>query len=253
MSKVGVVMCHLFFKFRIYEVTQNSEHYQQEHAHWIALSDLMTGLMMLFLLIAVAYMVKVDSETKKIKEIAVLYEKLKVELYDDLEHEFRNDLPTWGAELERDLTLRFKEPEVLFATGRDELKPRFQEILDDFFPRYMNILTSQKYRDSIAEIRIEGHTSSFWSQSSPEQYAYIRNMELSQARTRTTLGYVMNLQQVKAELPWLRQHLTANGLSWSKRILDSEGRENFARSQRVEFRVRTDSDSRIARILEASQ
>jgi hypothetical protein len=33
--------------------------------HWIPLSDLMTGLMMMFMLVAIIFMVQVDEETKQ--------------------------------------------------------------------------------------------------------------------------------------------------------------------------------------------
>src|SRR5437868_11022153 len=113
-----------------------------QEEHWIPLSDLMTGLMMFFLLLAITYMVKVEADAKKIKEIAVLYDQLRTDLYTDLQKEFQSDLPKWGAELDRDLTVRFKEPEVLFDTGKDSLKPKFRTILDEFFPRYVRILTT---------------------------------------------------------------------------------------------------------------
>jgi outer membrane protein OmpA-like peptidoglycan-associated protein len=218
--------------------------------HWIPLSDLMTGLMMFFMLLALCFMMKVQADSKRVKQIAVLYDKLRIDLYVDLENEFHNDLPKWGAEIDKDLTVRFREPDVLFDTGKDDLKPRFKTILDDFFPRYIAIITSKKYRDSIQEVRIEGHTSSVWSYNTSKDDAYFKNMELSQSRTRTTLQYVLNLPQVQEEKEWLFKHLTANGLSSSKLILNEDGTENMARSQRVEFRVRTDAEARIEDILE---
>ena len=36
--------------------------------HWIPLSDLMTGLMLMFLLIAMVFMVKVEAESNKLKD-----------------------------------------------------------------------------------------------------------------------------------------------------------------------------------------
>lgn len=218
--------------------------------HWVPLSDLMTGLMMFFMLLAVTYMIKVEADSQKVKQIAVLYDQLRTDLYRDLEKEFQNDLTKWGAELDSDLTVRFKEPEVLFATGSADLKPKFKQILDDFFPRYVGILTSEKYKNSIQEIRIEGHTSSIWSTQSSNDDAYFRNMELSQSRTRSTLQYVLSLAKVNGEKTWLRKFLTANGLSSSKLITGKDGKENAARSQRVEFRVRTDAEAKIATILD---
>ena len=225
---------------------------KDKEGHWIALSDLMTGLMMFFLLLSIAFMERVEADSDKIKKVAVLYDQLKTDLYIDLSNEFSSDLNNWGAEINKDLTIIFKEPNVLFNTGSDNLKEKFKTILDNFFPRYVKILSSDKYRNSITEIRIEGHTSSFWGANVSQDDAYFRNMELSQARTRTTLKYLLSMPVIQNEKPWLRQFLTANGLSSSKPIFEN-GKEDFARSQRVEFRVRTDAESRIANILEVSR
>jgi outer membrane protein OmpA-like peptidoglycan-associated protein len=224
-----------------------------EESHWIPLSDLMTGLMVIFLLIAVSYMMQVEADAARIKNVAIAYSEIKDALFEDLNREFRNDLPKWNAQLlKSDLTIRFSEPEVLFATGSSELKPEFQRILQDFFPRYVRILTSRKYRDSISEVRIEGHTSSDWNGVAAGD-AYFLNMELSQARTRSTLAYVMGLPADQEQLAWLRKYVTANGLSSSRLITDAKGLEDVARSRRVEFRVRTDAETRLAKILEVSK
>jgi outer membrane protein OmpA-like peptidoglycan-associated protein len=230
----------------------DDESHSQE-GHWIPLSDLMTGLMVMFLLIAVLYMMRVEAESSSIKEVAIAYNEVRDNLYNDLEQEFRNDLPRWKARIiKADLAVQFTEPEVLFASGSSELRSDFKAILDDFFPRYLKILTSPKYRDSITEVRIEGHTSSEWEAGASQRLAYFQNMELSQARTRSTLIYVMSLQSAAPHENWLRQHLTANGLSSSKLVLNDTGVEDPSRSRRVEFKVRTDAETRIARILEIS-
>lgn len=226
--------------------------------HWIPLSDLMTGLMMIFLLVAVIFMVKVEAQqrqaeqqAKRMRDVAVLYDQMRDQLYRDLEVEFKGDLPKWKASLDKDLTIRFEEPEVLFDTGRSILKPQFTAILSDFFPRYVRILSGDKYRDSIEEIRIEGHTSSFWTGMTSDD-AYIRNMELSQARTRSALQHVLSLPQLSMQRRWLMGHLTANGLSSSRLRTNLDGSENREASQRVEFRVRTNAESRIGDILQAA-
>ena len=221
----------------------------EREEHWIAVSDLMGGLMMVFLLIAVIYMVQLEIESRKIKDVAILYDRLRTQLYDDLYREFKDDLPRWGAELETDLSLRFYNTEVLFDRGEDQLRPAFEVILNDFFPRYVAIITSDKYRQDILEVRIEGHTSSDWGFATSGNDAYIYNMELSQARTRSTVAYLINLRSVALERSWLTAHLTANGLSSSKPVTNEDGSEDSERSRRVEFRVRTDADSRIATIL----
>ena len=222
-----------------------------EESHWIPLSDLMTGLMVIFLLIALSYMMRVEAEQARIKHVAVAYTQIKDALYDELRTEFKDDLPKWKAELlKSDLTIRFSQPEVLFATGSSELKPEFQAILADFFPRYVRILASAQYRDAINEIRIEGHTSSDWNGVATARDAYFLNMELSQARTRSTLNYVMNLPADHDQIDWLRKMVTANGLSSSHLIMSAAGTEDGARSRRVEFKIRTDAETRLTKILE---
>ena len=155
--------------------------------------------------------------------------------------------------IKADLTIRFSEPDILFAEGSSELKPAFKDILDVFFPRYVRILTSPRYRGAISEIRIEGHTSSGWTGAASPDDAYLHNMELSQARTRSTLLYVLMLPQVRGDVDWLRRLVTANGLSSSRLILDASGNEDAARSRRIEFKIRTDAETRIAKILEVTR
>jgi len=213
----------------------------------------MTGLMVIFLLIAVLYMMRVEAEASRIREVAIAYSEIKDALYSDLYAEFKDDLPKWKAQINReDLSIRFTEPDVLFALGSSDLKPTFKAILVNFFPRYVRILTSDKYRNAISEVRIEGHTSSRWSAVVTPEDAYFLNMALSQARTRSTLRYVMSIQPT-ANQTWLRQYVTANGLSSSRLVTDRDGQEDADRSQRVEFRVRTDAETRLAKILEVSR
>lgn len=226
---------------------------QDTEEQWISISDMMAGLMVIFLFIAISYMLHIRAEKEKIEQIAVTYEKLQSELYSDFEKEFANDLNQWNAILDRQtLSVRFKEPEVLFAQGQAEVRPAFKLILDDFFPRYIQILRQRKYKEDVAEIRIEGHTSSEWFAGVDAENAYIRNMELSQGRTRSVLEYVLQIPTINLNEEgrgWLKRVLTANGLSSSKLVTFADGSENRAESRRVEFRVRTNAEKRIVDII----
>lgn len=223
---------------------------REEEGHWISVSDLMSGLMMVFMLVAIVFMVNVEIERDKIRDVAILYDTLRTQLYEDLKTEFAADMPRWGAELDKDLTFRFNNTEVLFDKGKADLKGEFKLILAEFFPRYLKIITQEKYRNDILEVRIEGHTSSGWAGAYSDDEAYIRNMDLSQQRTRSTLEYVLEMPPVQAEKPWLKTHLTANGLASAKVIKNELNQEDPDRSRRVEFKVRTDAEGRIATILE---
>ena len=145
------------------------------NGHWMSVSDLMAGLMMVFLFIAIAHMKNEQDQKRHIREIAVAYQNTQLNLYNELNEEFADDLQKWDAAINKTtLSVQFNSPEVLFATGSDKVKSKFKNILSDFFPRYVSVL--RKYKDDIAEIRIEGHTSSHWGGAKDTLDAYFSNM-----------------------------------------------------------------------------
>ena len=223
---------------------------QEDSEHWIGVSDLMSGLMMVFMFIAVAYMVYVQIERDRIKEIAVSNQEAQVAIYKALMKEFGPDLPSWRAEIdEQTLEVRFGSPDILFEPGRSALRPRFREILADFFPRYIQVLSN--FKPEIQEIRIEGHTSSDWGATSGDE-AYFMNMALAQERTRTALEYVQGLPALNQEQrEWTRRNFAAIGYSSSRSIIDQEsGQEDVERSRRVNFRVLTNAEVTLRTIVE---
>lgn len=211
----------------------------------------MSALMMIFLFIAISYMNSLQIRAKQIRKIAVAYQELQDDLYQELYQEFKDDLHQWKAEIEREtLSVRFHEPDVLFEQGRYEVTTRFKDILKEFFPRYLGIMNSKKYQDSIEEIRIEGHTSSEWQKEVTEDKAYFLNMMLSQNRTRSVLEYCLGLIEDYNILTWSRSYITANGLSSSHLILTEDGDEDKNKSRRVEFRIKTAAERKVVEIIE---
>lgn len=253
----------------------NNKNSKENEEHWVSLADLMAGLLMVFIMIAVAYMHSASLDKReaerqqviaenqreiaekqqalaeiqrdKIRRVAITYQQNKKAIYDALLEEFKTDLPIWNADINKDnLTFNFKSPEVLFAVGSSEIRDGFQKILDDFFPRYMNIIGI--YIDSVEEIRIEGHTDSHWGGETSATKAYFLNMELSQDRTRSVLDYIYRLPQTKTQQKWIKGHIAAVGYSSAKPIMVN-GVENAERSRRVAFRVVTNSEQQILKIL----
>ncbi len=227
---------------------------REDDSHFIPLSDIMTALMLLFLLISVVYMIKVNDSV----QIPRIFKATSQGLAEKLNYEFKTNLKTWGAVLDKDLTVRFTQPEILFKVGSANLSAKFQEILDDFFPRYLRIMMDKKFVNNIEEIRIEGHTSSFWGDLSGDE-AYFNNMALSQERTRAVLQYLLSLDLSEQEREWLRKHFRAIGFANAK-PLDANGellqegqKEHSLNSQRVEFRVRTNIEQKIADLVEKRQ
>ncbi|MGQ7713577.1 type II Zorya anti-phage system protein ZorB2 [Serratia sp. IR-2025] len=221
----------------------------QDNEHWVSMSDLMAGLMMVFMFISIAYMHYLRIEKEKIKEVAVAYEQAQQQLYNALNIEFSNDLPDWDAEIDKQtLEVRFKSPDVLFGLGSSELKPKFKEILNNFFPRYLKVL--DQYKEHITEVRIEGHTSTDWTGAANQDEAYFNNMELSQGRTRAVLQYVHSLKESSAHQKWVKSKFSAVGYSSSHPILNTMGKEDQNRSRRVTFKVITNAELQIRRIIQ---
>lgn len=211
---------------------------KEENAFALSTGDLMAGLLFIFILLLMGTLLQIQEKSDNHQEIINSYREIKTQLYIDLQEEFKDDLKVWSATIDTTLCIRFQEPSMLFDNNRAILKPKFKEILDDFFPRYIKVLNRHQYRDNITEIRIEGHTDS--------NGEYFYNMQLSQDRTRSVLQYCFKLM-TQEEMQWSKRLITANGLSSSQPIL-IKGIEDKELSRRVEFRVRTNAEKKLEEI-----
>ena len=216
-----------------------------KHNVWMAVSDLMTGLMVIFLFVAIAYMIQVN----KNQTVLTDYVETKNHLHDKLVNEFKGDTARWHMAVGKDLSMKFNNPEVLFASGSYQLTPTFCDILNEFIPRYLAILLKDSLSNKIQEIRIEGHTDDM-RMVAFGQDPFMSNVKLSQLRSYSVLEYIRNMpsyaQYSEEEQNKLNFWFTANGLSFGKAV-DKNG-EYVAisgnpidknKSRRVEFRIVT--------------
>lgn len=211
---------------------------------WMSVSDLMTGLMIIFLFITVAYMKRVKDTHKVLED----YVETKQQLHDELAKEFDRETKMGELTLGNDLSMKFNNASSLFASGSSELTSEFEDKLRTFLPKYLNILLASEFSHEIIEIRIEGHTDA--RPYSLDKDPYIANVMLSQQRALSVLKYMRTLPDYlnmnQSEKDQLDFWFTANGFSYGK-SLDSDGNFTFDsgnaidddRSRRVEFRVIT--------------
>ncbi len=213
---------------------------KEENAFSLSTGDLMAGLLFIFILLLMGALLQVQEKAERDEEIVKRYDKIKTQLYIDLEKEFKDDLKVWNAVIDStNLSIRFQEPSTLFAYDQAVLQTKFQDILKDFFPRYLKLISSNQYKDNIEEIRIEGHTDS--------QGSYEYNMKLSQDRTRSVLSFCLQMVS-PTDKEWTIARITANGLSSSHLIYNLDGTENRELSRRVEFRIRTNAEKQLEEI-----
>lgn len=156
-----------------------------KHNVWMSVSDLMTGLMVLFLFVAIAYMIQVNENQTVLTE----YVETKQHLHDKLVKEFSGDTAKWQMAVGKDLSMKFNNPQVLFATGSYQLTPTFCNILNEFIPRYLDILLNDSLSNRIKEIRIEGHTDNVPAPQFGSD-PFMANIKLSQLRSYSVLEYI---------------------------------------------------------------
>ena len=166
-------------------------------------------------------------------------EAIKADIYNDLKNEFSQVSTQWNLEINKD----FKNADGLFGQNSGLPSPKFTNILNQFIPRYLAIVSQDKYKANIQEIRVEGHTA---------DDDYQHSIELSQQRANSVLFYLTSHPYFRSlhteKRKKLRYLLTTSGYGWS-RALDANGeyssksRKEFdIQSRRVEFRIVTNSD-----------
>lgn len=194
--------------------------------------------------IAIGFMIEVQSEKDAMKDIASSYRDIKADLNEVLYDEFEDELKKWDADITKDNTIVFNSPNVLFEVSKSEINDEFKTILEQFFPRYIKILTSNQYKNEIKEIRVEGHTSDEWGAIKSKKEIYLNNMRLSQNRAYEVLSYCYSLDDEIIELnrPWLQKYFRANGMAFAKL-------QDIEKARRVEFSIEMKSEEKIYKIL----
>ena len=187
---------------------------------WISLADMMTALMVIFMFIAISFILRVikigdvDELNKMVKEhetqitelkllinnrdsVITNYEKVvddfvgfQDDVYNALKKEFRIEETNGNIEILSDGTIRFntKSGTNLFELNDEKLTPVFAQELERFIPRYWKIINSPKFLDYIKEIRIEGHADTIPPSTQRDSYLY--NLELSSKRAASVLEYI---------------------------------------------------------------
>jgi len=158
---------------------------------WIGFSDLMTGLMLVFIVLSLTFMAiakqKIDEMQEQRKNIIViLSEKLAT---NDIKVEYNADKGT--VTIAQDILFEWKKPD-LNPEGKDFIK-LFANILDE------NILANEKYKDLIKYIHIEGYASKEGSVNSNFSLSFQRAknvwlyMTQKNIKNITTMKHMLNI------------------------------------------------------------
>ncbi|MDY0407706.1 OmpA family protein [Virgibacillus soli] len=202
---------------------------QEDGQFWPSFTDLLTTILLCFMLIFIIMMVIKSLQIEEMKETLDQIMGVRSKLVSELKEEFTES--AYGIEVDDKTGAIIFDTEILFAYDKAELKPDSFQFLDEFVPKYLDILFASGYEDYIAEIIIEGHTD--------RDGTYLYNLELAQERAYSVASYVLsddfpykNIQQ------HLEEKLTVNSKSYTDFRTGEDGAYSADSSRRVEFKFR---------------
>lgn len=223
---------------------------KQDDSFWISAADLMSGVMIIFLLISFmfifGYKIMQIKNAEAMKELDI-YKKMKNE-YEKNRQQLKMEFKKIGLELDENLTFIFDSKSV-FKAGEAKLDSDMEKDLKLFFDKIIPVAYTMKHL--IKEIRIEGYASSEWYEKGKKNltksYKYLKNMSLSQARTFSVTNYILKQYENTEYESWLLKTISSSGFSSSNFIykkndqgifiLDNNGNkiEDREKSRRVGF------------------
>lgn len=217
---------------------------------WISFTDLMTSLALTFILVMILILLRLQTTSISHAEI-----KKKVEQAFSINKHISTDLKTEieKLNLQGQVTvsdtgdLIFKEG-VLFDPGSSDIKHEGIDMLDSFINSYFNIILSEKYKDKLESVIIEGHTDP------TNNYKY--NLKLSQDRAYHVAEYLISPNgrlfsgRTSTNRRDIEKLIAANGKSESFPVYNGENKDiclkdeingcpwiNYDASRRVVFRI----------------
>ena len=202
---------------------------EEEGRFWPPFTDLLTTILLCFILIFIVMMVIKSLEIKEMKKTIDQIMGVRSELVKDLRDTFGENKQ--GMEVDEKTGAIIFDTEILFAYDDATLKKNSYTFLDEFVPVYLDVLLQSDYEEYIAEIIIEGHTD--------KDGDYLYNLELAQNRAHSVAEYILS---EKFPYKHLQQHveekLTVNSKSYSDFRTDEGGNYDASLSRRVEFKFR---------------
>lgn len=213
----------------------------EENVFWTTMADLMLGLSIVFMTLFVLAMTGFTQDSVKVQETQMQASEELVEKLKDANIDAEVDKLTGNVKIS-DLQL--------FEVNSYALTPQGKKYLDKFIPIYLDTIYSKEaLRDSIAYIVVQGHTDSqTFAGLKTQDEQFTKNMELSLLRANAVAQYAFKTNYNKENSEKLRKMLVVEGKSFSEPILDENGKEDYAKSRRVELKIRVKARS-FAKIL----
>ena len=193
-----------------------------------SLTDLMTSLMVIFILLLLVFVSHSASKNAAIAD--VLLQALRKDLAPQ---GFSNNLIRPDPRDPDAILVIVPDKLMDFAVQSATLKPQGAEFLKSYIPTFAGVLCSPQFRSNVQSIIVEGHTDSqAWMGMTPQQ-SENANLRLSQQRSMSVVEDALKtLSDNPAERACFIKKLSATGRG-------PQGLEpTAAESRRVIFRIR---------------
>ncbi len=202
-----------------------------------ALTDLMTSLTVIFILLLVVYLNHSYQEVYKgsasrreriLEELTLSNIKVKKDKSDPLS-----------------IIFEVKDDELQFDTNKDVIKPKGQAYLKTFVPKLTASICSPKNINEIQALQIIGYTD---SEGDDEH-----NLKLSQDRALSILKFGLNNSKLNNKHRECLLNLSSINGRGERNLLpikSKPGKENKNLSRRVEFQIRVKSYEQIKQLQE---
>ncbi|GGA81369.1 OmpA family protein [Ornithinibacillus halotolerans] len=198
-----------------------------EGQFWPSFTDVLTVILLCFILIFIVMMVIKSFQIEEMKRTIDQIMGVRVNLVNDLKTEFSGT----GIKVDEKTGAIIFETDILFEFDKAELKQESFQFLDEFVPKYLDVLLGSEYEEYVAEIIIEGHTD--------RAGGYLYNLELAQNRAYSVASYILGdnfpYKNIQSEL---EEKLTVNSKSYTDSRTGENGEYSPEASRRVEFKFR---------------
>src|SRR5699024_9722742 len=153
----------------------------EEGKFWPSFTDLLTTILLCFMLIFIVMMVIKSLQIEEMKKTLDQIMGVRAHLVEELSDEL--DDSAHGIEVDEKTDAIIFDTKILFVYDDDAIKEDSFTFLDEFVTKYLDVLLESEYEDYIAEIIIEGHTD--------RDGDFLYNLELAQDRAYSVASYVM--------------------------------------------------------------
>ena len=209
-------------------IQKKSNQNNTENIFWITMTDLMTGLVLVFIVMFLFTfmqnnMPKMQENLAKENSAKTLKEALKEQNID--------------AGIDSNGVVKISNLE-LFEVSSYKLSDKGKSYLDKFTPAYLDALFKNEYLSkNLEKIIIQGHTDSqMFAGKYSEDEQYMKNMELSLNRAYEVANYMSQTKYNKDLGNKLRKMIIVEGASYSTPIIVN-GKEDHNKSRRVELKL----------------